>query len=198
METPEAQLDRSERVERIEASLLAHREALLKGVPEDHATWDRDDHLRALVVDLLDFHRRADKPGWWALYARCDMTDEELIDDVECLGCLTGVADRPPVADKQSFIHTFSYPEQETKLRVGKDCARTDTTQRLGEIVALDEETRLIGIKVGKKTSVPPTLSVGPTGPINSDVLRDGVWRFAESLEQVDGRFAAVRALLRK
>jgi uncharacterized protein len=197
-EAPEVQTARSERIRKIEAALAEHRDALLEGVADDPATWGADEQLRALVADLLDFHRRADKPAWWALYARRDMTDEQLIDDVECLGCLTAVADMPPAVDKQSLIHTFSYPEQETKLRAGKECLRTDTAQRLGEIVMLDEEARRIRIRAGKRASVPQSLSIGPAGPIKSDPLRDAVWRFAKSLVDDDGRFAAVRALLRK
>jgi len=188
---------RSERIRLIEEGLARHREALLGSLPGDPATWEPDEHVRALVFDLLDFHRRAAKPAWWAMFTRQDMTEEELIEDFECLGGLTR-ADKPPVPVKQSFVYAFEYPEQETKLRVGDACRRTDTTESLGSIVALDEENRTIGIKVGNGKQVPGTLSIGPEGPINTDALRDAVWRFAHSIALRDGRFAALRALLRR
>ena len=103
-------------------------EALLGGLPDDRATWTDDQHVRGLVFDLLDFHRRAAKPGWWAMFARRDMTDDELIDDVECLGGLTRSRSSRRCRLKQSLVHTFAFPEQDTKLRVGKQCQRTDTT----------------------------------------------------------------------
>jgi uncharacterized protein len=126
------------------------------------------------------------------------MTEEELIEDVECLGGLVRMQERPPEPVKQSLVQTFAYPEQETKLRVGKKCKRTDTRAYAGEIVALDEEARTIGLKISKKQVVPAKLSIGPEGPIGIDSLREAVWRFADSIEQGDERFAAVRALLRK
>jgi len=193
-----AEVARSDKVKRIEAGLARHREALLGSLPEDRATWNDDQRVRALVFDLLDFHRRAAKPGWWAMFARRDMTEDELIDDVECLGALTSVAGKPPEPIKQSLLHTFEFPEQETKLRIGKQCHRTDTTDRLGEIIELDQAARTIGIKVSRKEIVPAKLSIGPEGPIGIDALRDAVWRFAESVEANDGRFAALRGLLRK
>ena len=181
----------------IEQRLAQYREGLLRDMPNDVAAWRAGEHLRQLVFDLLDFHRRCDKPAWWALYARRDMTEDDLIEDVECLGGLTR-SPQAPVPVKQSHVHAFRYPEQETKLRIGKECTRTDTGQILGEIVGLDEEARRIEIKIGRQREVPQRLSIGPGQPINSDVLRNAVWRFADSLVAGDGRFTAVRALLRK
>jgi uncharacterized protein len=197
-EDTKAAIARSEKTKEIEAGLARHRDALLGGLPDDRATWNEDQQLRGLVFDLLDFHRRAAKPGWWAVYARQDMTEDELIDDVECLGGLVRVQDSAPEPIKKSLVYTFTYPEQETKLRVGKKCKRTDTRAYVGQIVVLDEEQRSIGIKVSSTREMPESLSIGPEGPLDIDPLRDAVWRFADSVERDDGRFAAVRALLRK
>jgi len=191
-----ADRSRSARIEALEQGLAHHRDALLGGSPDARSSTDR--RLRELVFDLLDFHRRAAKPAWWALFARQDMTDDELIDDAECLGALTRIAERPPVPVNRSFVHAFAFPEQETKLRAGKSCCRTDTAEMLGEIVALDEDARRIEIKVSQKKAIPDAVSIGPDGPVKTDVLREAVWRFAESIEKDDGRFAAVRALLQK
>ena len=194
-----AEQARSARIEAIEQGLARHREALLGGLPVDRAAFGVDEHLRELVFDLLDFHRRAAKPAWWALFARQDMTDDELTEDAECLGALTRIAGRPPVPVNRSLVHAFAFPEQETKLRAGKTCRRADTTEVLGDIIALDEGTGTIEIKVSQRKIVPDALSIGPDGPINTDVLRDAVWRFAGSVEnRENGRFAAVRALLQK
>jgi hypothetical protein len=99
---------------------------------------------------------------------------------------------------RQSLVHTFTFPEQETKLRVGKDCHRADTSERLGQIMVLDEQARTIQIKIAAKRQVPQWFSIGPGGPIGVSTLRDAVWRFADSVMLADGRFAAVRALLRR
>ena len=80
---------RSARIAALEEGLARYRASLLGGLPDDRTAWDADEHVRELVFELLDFHRRADKPAWWAMFARRDMTDDELIDDIECLGGLT-------------------------------------------------------------------------------------------------------------
>jgi hypothetical protein len=189
---------RSARIAEIEEGLARYRISLLGGLPDDRTAWGADEYVRELVFDLLDFHRRADKPAWWAMFARRDMTDDELIDDIECLGGLTRIPGSKPVPSKQSLVYAFTFPEQETKLRVGKECFRTDTMQRLGSIVALDDQARTIEIKVGNEREIPAALSIGPGPPIKNDPLRNALWRFADSIIAGDDRFAAVRALLRK
>jgi predicted RecB family nuclease len=184
----------STRIAEIEERLAHYRVALLDGLPDDRTTWGADEHVRELVFDLLDFYRRSDKPAWWAMFARRDMTDDELIDDIECLGGLTRVPESKPVPSKHSLVYAFTFPEQETKLRVGKDCFRTDTMQRLGSIVALDDQARTIDIKMGKEREIPAALSIGPGPPIRNDTLRNALWRFADSSIAGDGRFAAARA----
>ena len=188
----------SPRIAALEEGLARYRVNLLGGLPEHRTAWGTDEHLRELVFELLDFHRRADKPAWWAMFARRDMTDDELIDDIDCLGGLTRVPGSEPVSSKQSLEYAFTFPAQETKLRVGKDCFRTDTMQRVGSIVALDDQARTIAIKVGREREIPAALSIGAGPPINNDTLRSALWRFADSIIAGDDRFAAVRALLRR
>ncbi|MFZ4604120.1 MAG: TM0106 family RecB-like putative nuclease, partial [Caulobacterales bacterium] len=48
-----------------------------------------DEGWRTLLGHLLEFHRREAKPSWWAMFSRQTMSEEELIDDAECIGGLT-------------------------------------------------------------------------------------------------------------
>ena len=188
----------SEKVQEFEARLAEYERRLLGGLPPERLSWTIDDHVHELVHQLLGFYRRQAKAAWWAMFARQDMSEEELADDLECLGGLRIDPNEPPVPVKRSFLYTFSFPPQETKLKAGDDCHRTDTTELLGEIVTLDEATGKAQIKVSAKRQVPAALSVGPGGPIGTDILCEAVFRFADSLVAKDGRFPALRALLRK
>jgi uncharacterized protein len=189
---------KSERVEQIEAKLADYRANLLTGVPDEPTARSADQQARVLVMALLDFHRRAAKPEYWALFARRDMTDEELVEDVECLGMLERT-DTPPQRIARSQIYEYSFPEQETKLRAGKDVVRCDTATGLGTIQSLDETALRVTLKISNTREAPARLSVGPGGPINTDALRDAVWRVADAvIAGGESRFRAGRAFLRR
>jgi predicted RecB family nuclease len=175
---------KAERTRQIEAELEAYRTRLTGGPVEE------------LLFQLLDFHRRCAKPAWWAVFARQEMTEDELIEDLECLSGLRRDPARPPVGEKRSRIYTFLIPEQETKLRAGDQIRRADTAEPLGTIVELDEAARRVRIKSTK--DVPDALSIGPSGPIDTEVLRKALVRVAESVASRTPAYPAVIALLGK
>ena len=47
-----------------------------------------DARVRDLIAELLWFHQRSQKPGWWAVFERQAWSEDELIDDAESLGGL--------------------------------------------------------------------------------------------------------------
>ena len=179
-----------------EQRLIPYREQLVDVLPADRASWTAADHASELTWQLLDFHRRAEKPGWWELFARMDMTQEELLEDPECLAGLVLDPANPPVKVARSIVYTYLAPEQETKLAHGDGCTRTDTAEQLGTLV-FDEASRRVRIKRGPtKDALPERLSIGPTGPIASAVLIDAVYRFADSVLAQDGKYLALQRLL--
>jgi predicted RecB family nuclease len=188
----------SAKTEAIEARVAGYRAALVDALPGEEGTWGEEERFRALVYHLVDFHRRADKPQWWALFARQDLSEDELVDDVECLGALRLDESVAPEPVAKSRILAFTFPPQETKLRAGESVCRTDNAEPLGQIVSLDEAAGVARIKVANKREVPAALSIGPSGPINSDALRAAVWRFADAVVAGEDRFPAAAGLLRK
>ncbi|MBF0584152.1 MAG: TM0106 family RecB-like putative nuclease [Magnetococcales bacterium] len=158
-----------------------------------------DHEFRELVAHLLEFHRREAKPQWWAMFERQGQTDEELVEDAECLAGLRSDPKEPPYQEKRSMVFTFRFPPQETKLRTGDSCLRADTLERAGEIVELNTSTRLVRIKKGAKGEpLPDVLSITPTGPIDNRVLRNAVYRFADAIIAGNGRFQALASFLRR
>lgn len=194
-----SEASKSERIHEAEARLFDYRSKLLSGLLAERGNWTEDDHMRELVHQLLDFHRRADKPAWWAMFARQEMTEVELIEDPESIGGMVSVPEWPPENVKQSLIYTFRYPEQEFKLKVGDDCLCSDTLDRAGKIEAIDEKQRLIRIRRGKRSGpLPKRISVITTGPINAEILREAVYRFADSVIAGNHRYGAIEAILRR
>jgi predicted RecB family nuclease len=78
--------------------------------------------VHELLAWLLEFHRREQKPLWWAYFERISMTDFELVDEPDCLGMLVRT-ETPPEPVKRSVLFEYQFdPNQETKLKAGDKC----------------------------------------------------------------------------
>ncbi|GAA0308848.1 TM0106 family RecB-like putative nuclease [Sphingomonas oligophenolica] len=163
-------------------------EALIAG---DDAPW------RHLLVDLLEFHRREAKPTWWAMFTRQDMDAEALLDDAESIANLQPHPTRLPWKDKRSMVHAFTFPAQDFKMRVGDEPVRSGTLEPAGEIVSLDEEERVVELKVGPSRSpIEAGCALIPEGPLGDKVLRAAVHRYAEDVAGGGNRYSAVTAMM--
>jgi len=148
---------------------------------------------RELLGFLLEFHRREAKPAWWAQFARAEMSEEDLIDDAECVGGLRDNG-RPLRADKKSLVYGFTFPPQDFKMRVGDKPVRVGTLEPAGEIVALDESAGTIELKLGpSRTALGNATSLISEGPLGDQVLREAIYRYAQSV--IDGRVERYWAL---
>ena len=186
------------KAQQAEQRLVPYRQALVETLPADRSAWTQADHAAELTYQLLDFHRRADKPGWWAHFERMDAEEGDLLDDPECLAGLVADPAHPPRADKRSMLYTYRAPEQDTKLATGDECTRTDTGEKLGKL-DFDEVSRRLTLRLGAKRPPPPQrLNLGPGGPIDNDRLVDALYRFADSVRKADNRHLALKRLLQR
>jgi uncharacterized protein len=185
--------ERDARVREAEERMAAMTARLLDGVADGERQW------HGLVAQLLEFHRREAKPAWWAMFTRLEMSEEELVDDAECIGNLKRDASCPPEKVKRSTVHQFCFPPQDFKMRIGDEPLRADTGKVAGEIVALDEEACTISLRIGPTKSLSDELSLIPHGPIDDDVLRGAIYRYAEAVASGHAdRYRAVTAVLRR
>ena len=100
-------------------------ERLLAEIPHEAAARTPEEdrwHLQEMFGHVVEFHQREEKPLWWATFERHAMTEQELVEDLDCLGGLERASD-PPVRIKNSlgFWYVFD-PDQDTKLTAGKIC----------------------------------------------------------------------------
>lgn len=182
-----------------EARLVPYRERLVDTLPAEREMWSEQHRLQEFVYQLLDFHRRAAKPEWWAMYARQEMTEAELVDDAECIGAMWLDPAHPPHRVAQSLVYTYRFPEQEFKFKVGDSCLRCDTLERAGTLVALDEDACMLKLRLGiRQGALPERLCIGPTGPISSDTLVNALYRYADALIAGTDDYRAVRDFLTK
>ena len=71
---------------------------------------------REWLDELLRWHRRDAKPGWWDFYYRFTLSDDELFDDGESIGRLEATREVVKVTTR-SDLKTYRFdPAQEHKL----------------------------------------------------------------------------------
>lgn len=181
--TPEKSEEDARREERLEELRRAIRQ--------------RDDLLsepgRELAAHLLDFHTRAKKPEQWAIFDRCEREEDELLDDGECVGDIAPAGEEWVRVEKQSYVATYRYPAQDTKLREGKAVLHAPTLEKLGTIFSIDREAGLIDVKRGKKSGAdfPVSGAIIPSWPLDTSILEAAIERVVEHWATSDRPFTS-------
>jgi predicted RecB family nuclease len=78
----------------------------------------KDAKVTSLMAWSLEFHRREKKPMYWRLFDRMGLSDEELVDDIDCLASCVRT-NKPPykqTSRAHNFIYEYAFdPTQEFK-----------------------------------------------------------------------------------
>ena len=177
------------------------QERLTAGV--DELTDNLDELARLLLSELLQYHRREDKPAWWVYFERMSKTPRELAeDDSEALGDLTLASGLERGEEKQSWIYPLRFPPQEHKIGAGKTIE--PATERTVNVVAVDDTAGIVWIKRAKRLDDQPLpRAIGPTKPIDRLAHEDALRRLARrvidrGLAPTDELDASTDLLLRR
>ncbi|SNR31212.1 TM0106 family RecB-like putative nuclease [Blastococcus mobilis] len=148
------------------------------------------DRGHSLLGDLVQWHRREARPGWWEFFSRGDLEDEQLVEDRTALGGLSGGVEVG--TEKRSKLYEFTFPPQDAKLSVGKPAFDVDTRARIGEVRELDA---VGGRVVVKSTKQPGAVrGLGPEGPLDDKQMRAAIVATADAV--LAGRPRLGQALL--
>lgn len=157
------------------------------------------DTYRQLLHHMIDFHRRAAKPAWWAIFERLDSEVEELFDDMEVIAGLEYqgrlIEGRIP---RESI---WKFPAQEFKCKVGDRVIVLDKEQMpTATILSIDEincELTLRCAKIPNRYGLNgQRLSVSGGAPYNTEIIATAIKRFVESEIEVGAQFMAARRFL--
>jgi predicted RecB family nuclease len=151
---------------------------------------------RELVAHLIDFHGRADKPAFWAIYDRCERDQDELIDENECIGGIRPARGEWLRREKQSTVARYAFPDQDTKLKEGDAVLHAPSRMALGKIFAIDRDAGWVEVKRKLKIDeeFPDGGSIMPAWPIDTSDLAAAVARVAAAFAA--GRQDAYRAIV--
>jgi uncharacterized protein len=176
--------------------LVQIRDALLADVPDDVSARSPEQNAKALLADLLDWHRREAKPGWWRYFYLRTLGPGELIGEPDALGGLTG---GEVVGEaKRSVVRRFVFPPQEHRF-APDDTAHDSVTDKGWTVVAIDDALGVIDLKIGTAYDGPLPVSLVPEGPIQTRAQRDRLRDLGARVvrDGVGGDDAATALLLR-
>lgn len=170
----------TEKAKQAAERMESYRRRLVGDLPGDRLDWTNEHRVRELLYHLLNFHRRADKPVWWALFARQDASLDELLDDLEVIAGLT--RSRPSTLGPDGLQrYTYRFPEQETKLKTGDSCVLISGLEEVHNLV-VDEEAREVQFDVRLDEPLPKAGIALSTGkPIINTVIVNAVQAFVDA-----------------
>jgi uncharacterized protein len=161
---------------------------LLASVPDDPRERSPEHADRWLLAQLLDYHRREAKPGWWEYFDRLTRSEVELIEqDSESIGGLRRLDDPVPLPPPaNSSTQRFSFPSQEHKISLGKcidphSCGLDPTTgesdrkPKSVEVVELNDEGGTLVLKLSEARLAEEQTALIPGGPLKTDAQRSAL-----------------------
>ena len=192
----EVQVARSVEVQR-------RMDELIQWVPADRVARTPEEQGRWLLAQLLDWHRRDDKPAWWLWHDLRQRSTEDLIAASEGIGGLEFVGDLYPV--KRSVVRRYRFPPQDHKFRPGSQVLDPDTRfgdfgADAGDVVDVDDLQGTIELKVGPKRQPYHPASLIPQPPLRAGPMPAALLRIADHViangMEGPGPFRAARDLL--
>lgn len=148
-----------------------------------------DGPVPTILAQLLHFHKREEKPIWWAIFDKRSWTENELYADLESLAGLCAT-ERWGVPTGKSKLYEFTFdPDQETKIEIGDTVCfyRDDGSFNLMTVKELDTDTGRIAITSSK--NVPPKqLNV-----VQKDLT--GVTTISDSIAEIVDAYCSGRGL---
>ena len=176
---------------------------LLSEVDENERLSAEQKSLQQMLAWLLLFHRRELKPIFWAMYERHGMSQDELIDDLDCLGGLarTNSAKESKVNRQYKyFLYEYEFdPRQDTKLKEGDDCFLSHDLRQRTKIESLDREHGRIVIKLQQKCEEPPSIiGLIPDELVRTDSLETAIYEIVQRWRGEGGLPPAIDDFLNK
>lgn len=188
---PEKVDEWSQRVSALHARLTAE-------VPTDEAARTPDQQARWILGNILDWHRREGKAGWWEYFRLSALTSEDLFDEGAALSGLQFLG--PAGGTTRAPIHRYEFPIQEVDLRGGEGL-RSCGGEHYGSVDKIDVEARTIDIKKRQDTAGLHAEAVFAHDDVKTKVLAESLFRIGSEVAdkgisgQTDYRAAAALLL---
>src|SRR6266700_3622872 len=125
---------------------------------------------RVLLADLIDWHRREDKPAWWRYFYLRTLSPAELTGEPDALGGLSGGDVVGQV--KKSVVLRFRFPAHEHKFSAG-GTACDPATDKQWPVCDVDDARGTIDLKAAGTYAGPWPAALIEAGPPRTREQRD-------------------------
>jgi predicted RecB family nuclease len=173
------------------------RSALLAGVSAETSARTDEERARTLLADLIDWHRREDKPAWWRYFYLRTLSPAELIGEPDALGGLSGgqIVDQV----KKSVVRRFWFPPQDHRFSLG-DVAHDAETDKGWTVCEVDDAAGTIDLKMGNTYHGPWPAALVQKRSIGTKELRERLRDLGDRVvrEGTSGEDPATALLLRR
>ena len=206
MITSGAEIGRPEPREEEPSGPLSEREMMIRelgtriageGIPELVSERSGEEQARWVLANILDWHRREEKPVWWEFFRLNEYTAEELLDENAALAQLTFVGEAEDKDGKP--VLRYQFPDQDTDLR-GGEAMHIPGEGRFGTLAALHARDRTVDISKPRKPVEHHPEAFFAHGYISTNAQKDALVRVGEHVAggriRGDGPFGAARDLL--
>jgi len=167
---------------------LAQR--LIASIPLDRSNNCEGWRVRELLAWLVEFYRRENRPVWWAMFDRHEMTEDELYDDADCLARLVRT-NRPAEPIKKSRLFEYEFdPDQDTKFHEGSKCYFAHDLKIHATVEHFDGDSGRVALTIGPKDlsklpnrKPPQRLNLIPNEYVGADVISASIARVVSEFE---------------
>ena len=158
-----------------------------------------------LLTDIIGFYAREQRPQWRLHFDRKDLSNEELIDDRECIANMKQVS---VFQDKRSLCYKYIFSDQEYKLKKGRSVIIANNTDPnrsdfAGKIQELDQIKQSLILRKGltrEDKQLPRILSISEKVMNHDrfDNLNKNIYRFCENIIKEKDGFEAIKAFINR
>ncbi len=141
--------------------------------------------LAPLLAQLLEFHRREDRPAWWAFFEQAAKTEEQLFEDFNCLASLYYRRPARDAGNSRTFRYDFD-PVQHTKIDAGSGCFIDGDLDLQVQVTAMAHEQGAVRLEFPIPTwnrlgrSAPRKISLIPRDSYRTDTISRSILILAQ------------------
>ena len=191
--------------EKEQMELRPYEEVLLEYQEKFNNYKGKKTNLINILSDIVGFYNREQKSKWREFFDRKDLSDDELIEDRECIGNMKLSSYFP---DKKSLVYSYIFPDQEYKLKKGRSViiannSDLDRSDYAGKIQELDQINRTILLRKGiskEEKRLPKTLSIGEKvmEQARFENLNKNIYRFSDNILENKKGYDALKSFLNR